>query len=156
VTDFDSFCKKLAETGSRRGLFLRAGAGVLGALAWVSAGSRASAGSPPPDDPSAGSPRQVDATSAGSTPPCGDANQPCCAGNACNAGLGCVSPPNGQSTCTDINAAFAALGGLGCGGVGEPCCQPGNVCNGGVVCGVQALQCINGGCNLMVACPDAR
>jgi hypothetical protein len=97
VTDFDSFCKKLAETGSRRRLLLRAGAGVLGALAWVSAGSRASAGTDDsPDTPSDGSTPPGATTTAGSTPPdfstlglpganatCGYLGKPPCPGNVC-------------------------------------------------------------------------
>jgi hypothetical protein len=97
VTDFDSFCKKLAETGSRRWLFLRAGAGVLGALAWVSAGSRVSAGSPPPDDtPTAASTPPGAPPSAASTPPdfsilrlpgadatCGYLGKPPCPNDVC-------------------------------------------------------------------------
>ena len=95
MTDFDSFCKKLAETGSRRGLFLRAGAGVLGALAWVSVGSRASAGRSlagrriqrrqHPATPSAGSLLPSFAglglIPAGAT--CGYLGMPPCPGNVC-------------------------------------------------------------------------
>jgi hypothetical protein len=56
---------------------------------------------------------------------CGDANQPCCAGNACISGLVCGTPAGG----TVLICGTAA-----CGTANQPCCA-GNMCNSGLVCG---------------------